>query len=564
MEQLLLDHAGNDASKWAKIVSIISHLTPNAHQNATTLITQHIKAIAQHPDSNKLWATLREVLNRHRSIPEAEWAMSSADLAPLDAIYQELTPSDPTTAYGWLFDHWPNPPEGILDMGDEAHFTKINTDRQTAIVKAYQIGGTDAVLSIASIAQKPEEVGRAFVEGCGTDPAIALAISRSGINNQNYWQMIHGIFWSIYRQYGWDMLEEIIERIKDADAHPQALSAIYLAAPAEKETWQRLNNEAPAVQNCYWEQMSPYLASRNDETEIGFVAQKLLAARRSPAVAQWIARKAVHHEIVIQTLEQLPQDLAYRAVQGLNTGAFKLALVDMLKQLDESNDVDDDTIAHLELPFISVLDSDTRPNPAIYRKIANEPSLFADLVALAYKRGDGESSVAYNRQTTPLSTEILAQINFGKGDIPGKTKDGAVDHESLLFWVNEARHLCDERGQAQVGDIFIGHLLAKSPTGQDEIWPCEAVRELLEKIGSQYIGDGFVTGTKNLRGVTSRAVFTGGDQERSLMEEYRKQANMIGTRWPRTASLLRRVADLYQQDAQWFDQEAEERDQFGD
>ena len=564
MEQLLIEHVGDDPGRWEDIVDMMSRLSPDALRKATDLMAQQIDAIIQQPGSTKLWTKLRKELNRHRSLPDAEWAMPAADLEPLDAIYQQLTPDDPATACGWLFDGWPEPPEGTDHNDIAAHSTKIDADRRAAITTAYASGGTEAVLSIAESAQQPEQVGQIFTDRIGTEPALALVIAHSGSGNRNYRTLARGILHTIFNQSGWAMLDDALAQLKATVASPQALADVFLAATATPDTWRRLAQEEPAVQRCYWEQLDPYLASRADQTEMRFVAEQLLAVQRSPMVAEWIAYKPVHHEIVIQTLEQLPTDLAAGTTSEPDTsGIIYNAIVEMLKKLDESNAVDDDTIACLELPFMSILPHNGRPNLALYRKIAKDPALFADLIALAYKRSDGQTDNVANEQKLHTSAEILTQIIVGEGEVPGKIGDGTVDYESLSTWVKEAQRLCTERGRSVIGDIYIGRLLAKAPAGADGIWPCEPVRELLDGIDSQHIGNGFVTGTRSLRGVTTRGVFDGGDQELTLVDEYNKQADVIASRWPNTAGLLRRIADSYHREAQWNDQEATELDQFG-
>ena len=255
--------------------------------------------------------------------------------------------------------------------------------------------------------------------------------------------------------------------------------------------------------------------------------------------------------------------MATNTAQGLNNGGIIFAVVELLKQLDESDSVSEDTIAQLELPFVSGLTSSNRPNLVIYRKIANEPALFADMISLMYKRDDGEPDFENNVQAILISTKILMKINFGEGEIPGKEKNGTINYASLFAWVKEARRLCSDRQRTASSDTYIGHLLAKSPRGQDEIWPCEAVRDLLEEISSQYIEQGFLSGTINLRGVTSRAAFSGGDQERNLVEKYQQQASEIMFQWPKTAKLLQEISNFYQREAERFDWMADEMDQLG-
>ena len=266
MEQLMLAHVGFNPNRWKDIINILSRLSPDTRRHATELMSQNISAIAQHPDSTKLWSALRNEINRHRSITDAKWVIPAVDLEALDNIYQKLTPDNPEAAYSWLFDHWDQLLGGYPHHAAELRMAKIYTDRQTAIENAYQYGGIESVLSIAASTQKPEEVGRAFAEGCGTEPALALVITHSATDNRNYRQMMRGIFWAIYRQSGWAKLEDAIARLKKANAHPQVLAQAFLEAPAETETWERLNDEASAVQQLYWEQLNPYQVSRRQRS----------------------------------------------------------------------------------------------------------------------------------------------------------------------------------------------------------------------------------------------------------------------------------------------------------
>lgn len=285
--------------------------------------------------------------------------------------------------------------------------------------------------------------------------------------------------------------------------------------------------------------------------------------QRSPDVAIWIADTPAHHETVIRILEQLPNDLANVTEPEQPTTMLTHAIVRLLEKLDQSKTVGDDTIARLEVPFVRALIYNGRTKLAIHRKIASDPALFADLIASVYKRDDGTSEAETNEQTIQVKAEILNQIIFGKSEIPGKTEGGMVDYESLSVWITEARRLCAERNRKTPGDYYIGNLLALSPTGEDGIWPCEAVRKVLDSIDLQHIGTGFIAGKINLRGATTRAVFSGGAQERALANEHKRQADTIMFRWPQTATLLRRIADVYRHNAQRIDQEDDELDQFG-
>ena len=564
MERLLLEHVGEDADRWKDVLSLISRLSPEGRRRATELMAERADGIKQHPNSADLWSGIRTQLNRHRSYPDANWAIPEPGLKPLAGIYEGLTPDDPAAAYSWLFSGWPELPDGSDRRDVESHHASLDAARQTAIAAAYVSGGPDAILSIAESAGQPGEVGRAFFIGIGAEPALELALTHAGSEQGQYRLMVRGILWTLFHQRGRPAWDGVLERAKAAAVTPQALADVFLAASSDRDTWIRLGNETSEVQRCYWELMNPWAVSWEDEADVAFVALKLLEVHRSATVAEWTSHQSVHHEIVIRTLEQLPADLVIASAPEARSNWSMYDITILLERLDESAEVDDGTIAHLESPFISALSHDSRRELALHREISRNPALFADLVAHMYRRDDGQTDDAVSEQAAQVAGSILMPIMMGEqGIIPGRTEQSVVDYEALTTWVDEARRLCADRGRGEIGDDMIGQLLSKAPAGDDGVWPCEPVRELLEQIDSHSMRDGFAVGTRNRRGVTSRGVFDGGTQERTLSGEYRRQANEIGARWPTMAGLLRRIAESYEHDAQWHDRDAEERDRFG-
>jgi hypothetical protein len=84
------------------------------------------------------------------------------------------------------------------------------------------------------------------------------------------------------------------------------------------------------------------------------------------------------------------------------------------------------------------------------------------------------------------------------------------------------------------------------------------VRDLVERLGNREIENGIHVGRMNLRGVTSRGIYDGGGQERSLAAEYRRWSVMTAGAWPRTSRLLRELAESYEHEAAEQDTRARE------
>lgn len=68
------------------------------------------------------------------------------------------------------------------------------------------------------------------------------------------------------------------------------------------------------------------------------------------------------------------------------------------------------------------------------------------------------------------------------------------------------------------------------------------------------------TGVFNKRGVVTKSIGEGGIQERQLAEIYRDYAIVLGDSYPRTAAMLRSIAEGYISDAHGEDIRAELED----
>lgn len=123
--------------------------------------------------------------------------------------------------------------------------------------------------------------------------------------------------------------------------------------------------------------------------------------------------------------------------------------------------------------------------------------------------------------------------------------------------MSEARGLCEKYGRKDIGDQMIGKILSAAQPGADGLWPCEAVREVLEEVRAKEIAIGMSVGRYNARGATWRG--QGGDQERELAEMYRNWSKRLSFEYPFTAELLEMMARSYDHDAQWHDADEQVR-----
>ncbi len=558
LSRLALEYTTSDVGQWKKLLRTLSAIEEVTRRELLRKLERTADEVELGMEAETLRTEIRAELNRHRSYPDAWWAMPPEDVKTLNTIYYKLTPADPVTANAWVFkSDWPDLPEGKQGEADEQR-GQIDAAQREALLAIFEAGGVDALGRLLEVVKFPNVVGTKVAAYIDTDEVFPLALDclKSEIPNRKDFAINY--FSTLCHESGWAVLDQALDAIKAVEEiKPEALASVYISATSVdfKTCLQRLDTESQSVQDPYWNNINWFEFKGSEiETQDRLVAiQRLLAARRSLAVAQLIWPREVPLDLVALTLEQIPKDLANR-FETMNGGlGYKIA--QLFKRLDESEYVSDEMIANLELPYIGMLDYH-RPTLTLHREVMRQPSLFADLIALyASVRPDGQLyDETLDEETRKAQFEFSYNVLSKLRGLPGAIEDGTIDAEALETWVYGARRLCTERDRAEIGDEKIGKILANAPVGKDGAWPCEPVRDLLDKLASpEHIGNGFTTGRFNQRGMTTRGMYDGGMQECELAELYRKDAARIASKWPFTAKLLHQMAQDYEADARGED-----------
>ena len=567
LNRLLVGNLQDDVNRWGEVLDNLSRFETEVRQVMINLLQEQLDVFRQSPKKDTLWAKVRGVLHHHRRYANAAWAISDTDLQPLQVVYQELTPDDAVQAYAWLFrnlpfDALPDVPDPIPVTPDsvdlDADLQHLLRRQRAAVSNAYDQGGMAVIVQIAESAPSPYQVGRVVALTIDGELSIHAALNHLGANNQALRAFAHGVLHGLFDQSGWSILETALKSLKTSAVHVDCIADVYLVAPVDSDTWERLGDEDQAVRHSYWERVHPFRVPTDDDTSPCVAVQQLLDVHRSAAALNLVMHASVPSSLIVRVLEQLPQDPTEDTqFAGLRLDGFRVA--ELFKRLDADDEVSDEVIAGLEIPYISLLVIEGR-TLAIHRQVLQSPSLFADLIAWMFKRADGQPDDAIDDQRRQNRAHNAFSVLHQLPGIPGVMNDGTVDYETLKAWVGEARRLCSDRLRADIGDQYIGQILANAPSGDDGVWPCEPVRALLEGIGSRQLGVGFVIGRQNQRGITSRGLFDGGVQERTLAASYQADAARIGARWPLVAKLLREIAGDYQVEGRMHDREADWHD----
>ena len=88
----LLNGVRYDAQRWTDVMAIVANLTPEARAQALSSLLEQVDVLSQQPSAVALWHRIRLELNRHRSYPDAKWAMAEEEVSILTDVYARLTP----------------------------------------------------------------------------------------------------------------------------------------------------------------------------------------------------------------------------------------------------------------------------------------------------------------------------------------------------------------------------------------------------------------------------------------------------------------------------------------
>jgi len=330
------------------------------------------------------------------------------------------------------------------------------------------------------------------------------------------------------------------------------------SAPFASETWDRVDGLSQEQHDAYWMRIWPRWFVREEAQVVNRVVDKLLAAARPRAAFH--AAHMVFSVLTSDRLLRLLHDIGTRDTEP--EGTYQISQHDISEAFDvlsSRSDVRREELVRLEFLFIDALSHTKHGIRNLERELASVPSLFVQALAYAFKRRDGAEDPVELRRPADVDAaanlasaayQLLTRAKF----LPGMRDTGEIDPRGLREWVLQARQLAREYGREAIGDQMIGHLLAHSPTGQDGVWPVEAVREVLEEVGTPDVAKGMHMGRYNARGAHWRG--EGGGDERNLALQYRNWSRQVAARHPFTARVLSEMADSNEHEAKWHDNES--------
>jgi hypothetical protein len=490
----------------------------------------------------------------YQECPNSLWSMSIENIQRLEAILKQLEPDDLVYSHRELFKYCVELP-GKHDLsGDERDKIAENL-RLEALREILNLKGWDGVIQLAQQVQTPRFVGVALAQTQLLPIDLNLFLSEN-LGSSDIWR--HELASSYIRCNAYERGELWIDAcLKDNLSlwSTEGYGKFLLCLPFNLCLLDRLDAANSETQSYFWRNVERVEFLGVERTE--WVLTKLLEfGRPHLAVTKiaWVLKENPELFSLDRIAEVLEASVKTEPSKGFDRTLFPHNSAELLDYL-EKTEFSRDRLATLELWYLQIHTHSRSPR-ILFDDLSKNPEFFVEaLQCISHAENQTEAN-GHDEPPNRSLAELVWHLLERWKQLPGILEDGTVDENALKSWVVKVRELAAERDRRHIADRYIGYRFSFSPADPDGAWPHRVVRDLIE-LANSTVKDSWRTQIYNNRGVTSRSSTDGGEQERVIAEKYEKDAKQIGNQWPRTATILRKLAKEYSGEASKEDVNAE-------
>lgn len=553
----MIEMANGNAIRIVHLLDKLTLLGDARIEKMASMVSAFVDPSADDADRELIRDKLREQLHWHLNYgnrhPETDLGL--VQINQWCTLYDALSPSDSVIRHRWLFRNgWVYLP---IEMGEDFEVEEQQRVawRLSALREIYRDLGFPGIERLAETSSDVFIVGRYLLEILDHDLLASWTLELAQNLDSGKFQaaIIAGIvrFHTDIERSAF--LRYVIQSGRKRDWPPEHLAAFLRLARDEPSTWSLVEECGGAVESAYWRTVNPWLLQSN-RAEREHAVSKLLEAGRPIS-----ALNAIHDTDDVNPAllaDALDAALGYREPDAQFPDSWHLAK--LIERLESWADMDQTRLLQIEFQLVPAFRIEqTSALKVLTEAITSRPELFAELICLLYRpecaQSETQASTTEGERTAAENAwHLLHECRRQPGTLP----NGEIDHDACIRFVDDALGLCREQDRLTMAEQTIGKILAHAPEGADGIWPGSPVRDILDRPEFEQMRAGFEIGARNKRGVTTRAMDAGGEQERELAARFRGYADALAATHPFLAESLQRLAQSYGIDARREDDRA--------
>ncbi|UWQ78705.1 hypothetical protein K3725_15530 [Leisingera sp. S132] len=542
--ELVIDLAAQEPSRWLEIIRDLTGFPEDERKRALAALKSCLELTSE-VERQPIWEALRDRINDHKRFPDAQWSLAPHELGPFEELVNEFESRNPVSSKKWVFDSWDLPTEGNQSVEDL---------RASTIMELFEKFGSEAVVELGNDVKQPYIVVEAL-EKASLGISQLSNIFRRSLEEPNGLEFSVGISGLFRSAAGEEQAEKLLKEAITSQGLSEITTAkLLISWPMTSDTWFVVKRLGPKVFENYWSFCNGYRLKGSERSLLRGLLYFLRFGRASAFLEATGRRlKDIPSRLILRALDVLNTELGSERNHSNTMTSYYLEKV--FGELDGRSDVDVSEILKHEFAFLPLLDESKR-GLKLHEQMAVDPALFHQAICLVFKSSndtDQSSMSADEKARWRLAYSVLSKFK----QLPGSTGT-EIDAKILKAWTDNVRALGVSTGHSEITDIYVGHLFAHAPIDKDDGWPHHVVRDEIERIGSEVLERGIRTERYNMRGVTMRGIYDGGEQERELAARYREWQSIAGL-WPRTSAVLGAIAENWEKEAKSHDIDAAQR-----
>jgi hypothetical protein len=555
---LAIAQVGDDADRLLDLLKHYSMFSLERQAELNQKLIEFSKLGDETGPKIAIWKALRDLVYRHRSYKDTEWAMPDAVLTELESILELFAPTSPLDKVKWLFnDQYPSIPISSDDFDSiDVELKRLRTE---AVQDVLHEGGVDGVINLVDNVQYVYLLANPLVDQIDEIQECMELITKSISNDNNRRNFVSSLSEASFTKFGKEWNETLIKTASDEGWSPDLLAQTVLYYPDTIETYDLIDSLGKEVVSEYWRRKQSYIRSDEDEILVRGITRLNEAGRYLDIIGLTPKKlKVLSTTQVIELLDNAVLELnaggEFR--RGGDIGYYIELLIDWLR---EKEDCLLEDLARLEYRYLTLLTRGLKkPSLAIHKVISEDPEFFIKVICDLYKpKTASEEDEEIDEELAAKASQAWKLLQSW-GTPPGLDEQGKVDNKKLESWVNQSLELAAEKDRLDITKEHIGKVLFHLPVDSETAsWPCIELSELLESLKDSVIESGILYAQVDSRGGTSKAMLEGGKQERDIAMEWRNKLEVIDKKWIRIRALIQRIAEYWDRDAKREDERAE-------
>lgn len=532
--------------------SISELITISSNANLGPVRTQILNAIKQHiadiDDKQTIVYALRKEITNHKQCEGARWALTEAELKPYQELFNEIEPKDVLMKNAWLFEGYfaQLPHKRHSDSREE--FEEQERVRLEALREIVQIKGEKCLWDFVQIVKFPESLTRSIVSLF--DDKLTNEVLRkykSGELNESFTKAYLTALYNkdIQRYLNW--AKKLVSEEDNA--------AIVLYAPGYLSALADIAENSEDIKRCYWGNVQVGIWTKNDTDR---VVRELKNVNRYSEALEIVGSDREGIQISdIEIVEILYNYITNGTGQKRHIDMYYISSI--IERLDKSEDPNViKPLVFIEFVLFRQLEHRVDVNGMrLSKELSRSPELLMQLVELVYLPDDKDvekKEEVTNENRRLLSECALHILHFGHNVVSFKNDKGVFDGAHMKLYIEQLYKLAKERKRTNVIDYIVGEILGDIP--RDEYYPPTALCVLLEDLNNDKVDDSIRTKIYNSRGVSVRACFEGGAQERSIVSRFEAYKEKTKLLYPRITKIFDCLIKDYKRDAGEMDVDA--------